>query len=838
MTHIKVALVDANNLMYRWFFGTKNVMRTPSGEPSSIIFCFAKLLNKLLQEKYTHACICFDSSKSSLSRREDLSTYKANRTPPPQELLSQIKYCKELVEIFGFYSLEKEEVEADDIISYIAQSDYFKDGIIHIFSNDKDFFQLINNHVFVLRNESSTFTIFDANKVIEKIGCPPSRVADFLGISGDSSDNVPGIPGIGPKGALEIINNFSNVKDAFNNIEKLSTRVQSKLLAPGACEMFDISRKLVDLNINYSFHIPLELLKIKNTKKELLYSFYKNLGFNSLIKESYKESLEKPVIKEDSILSLSSSKLKKVGVLIPEQESYIHEKVKDLIIQTEIKNIYFKIPTDEVKETLLYIIENSNKIILYDLKNFLHICSSYDISISIDQSNKFFDLILSSYIINPSNIRKPIFSNNENSIPNLIDLHTQDTIDLKETKSVKILDKIDTKFSFVLADMEKNGVYFNKDKLLKLKDKFVYEVSNIETKIFEIAGEEFNIGSTKQLNYILFEKLNLPKTKKNKNGYSTDTEALQSINSDTNIDIIQLIIDWRFYKKNISTYIDGMIKRIDPLTGRIHSTFQQTGTITGRISSKNPNLQNIPTVNPKLNLRSALEAQDKNYLVLTMDYSQIELRMFAALSQDKYLIDGFRKNIDIHTLTASIIYNKPIENITNQERSRAKNINFSILFGQQAFSLSKNLQTSYQEAKDFISKYFERFPTIYNFIIKLKENARILGYSSTFFGRRRQIPELFDSNKYIQGFGERVAVNTPVQGTAADFIKLAMIDLHKYIKDNNIFAETILQIHDEIVLLIHKDHLNDIKNFVNILEKPRKLGVTIKINYQVNNNWI
>ena len=839
-----VILVDALNLLYRFFYGAPLKVFSPANISVGALRVFINTLISIKNTNPDYIAVCFDSTEKSQEKRVIFSDYKSNRDAMPQELALQVDMAKKATSVLGCNPIEKPGIEADDIIARIS-IDMQDSCSIHIFSNDKDFFQIINENTTVIRKTGEKTTDYmDKEGVFEKLGCYPDRVLDFLSISGDQSDNIPGIYGIGPKGALEIINKFDNIEDALNNKHLLSKRVASKL-NDESIKSYRISRQLIDLHNNFSPSIHKQLIVNKPIYHEEAQSFLDSVGLGSTLLKLY-GTTAKTTSEHSDIFSKSMSAEDFLLLKIKNLEVFVLYDVIDnsCSINTKITNLHFSLRDNKSNvfhtipishETIEHIL-TAKKLYIFNIKSFMHGASKHNVTINISQSIKIFDCAIALYLLEPNGmyftqknlLLLPSVKIDANNIPSP-DTYISE-IDSLEDKIQShslsyVMNDVDTPFSWVAFEMEKNGLFFDKECLLSLRETLSNELIPVEAEIFNIAQETFNIASTKQLSYILYEKLELKAVTQTR---QTNIQTLEKIKDTTGI--IKLIVRWRNIKKNISTYIDGIIKHIHPETKRVHPEFNIFGTSTGRISCKNPNLQNIPTTS-KGSIRSCITPQCSGLSLTSFDYSQMEIKVLAAMSKEPVLELAFEAKEDIHINTASKIFKKNKNLINNQERNSAKTINFGIMYGQGARSLANSLKISFLEAQQLIDEYFKSLPKVELFIQDCISHAKDFGFSITASGRRRPIPEIYDFNFLIKQFGKRAAINSTIQGTAADIIKLSTVRLYRYLKDHDENIKIILQVHDEIVLESRPLSEKYIKNILKILEKCEILNANLNVTF-------
>ncbi len=873
-------IIDAYAHIFRSYYAIRNL-------DNNAIYGFTKILIKLFKDFKPEYAVCvFDTGKPTF-RHEMFEQYKANRKKMPEDLAMQIPKIKEIVDAFNIKRLEIEGLEADDLIATLAHKGAEEGYKVYIVSSDKDLFQLVNKNTFIL-DPKKDYKVYNSKGIEEFFGVSPEQVVDVLSLMGDASDNIPGAKGIGEKTAKKLIKEFGNIEKLYNNLHLVKGKMKDKLIA--SREDVFLSKKLVELDIHRDLDIKIEDFKVKEPDREKLYFLFKKLRFNSLLKEfglesqveKNKENKNYNLVDTPEKLKKLMGKLTKKGYLAFDTETCNLDTVAPKLagisfsfrenegyyipIISENKEVF---PLQTVIPLLKQILENPGiKKCGHNLKYDYQVLKGCGIEVKGIED----DSMILSYLLN-SNLRQhnldelareyldyktekysELTSNKKLSI---CDLNAKDVYKyasedadislmlanklkqkVKEMGMESLYNEIEIPLILVLAEMELNGVLIDRDFLEKLSLEFEVKLKKLEKEIFEEAGCVFNINSPKQLGEILFEKLQLPVLKRTKKtrSYSTSHEILEQLANDFRI--ARLIVEYRKFGKLKSTYVDALPKLIHPKTGRIHTSYNQTVTATGRLSSSNPNLQNIParTEEGKL-IRRAFIAPDR-YLLLSADYSQIELRVLAHLSKDKTLIDAFRNGADIHSQTASHLFGVPENEVNDSLRSKAKAINFGIIYGKREYSLSRELGITPKEAREFIDSYFEKLPEVKEFIDKTIENAKREGFVKTMFGRIRYVPEFKSNNFNVRQQGERIAINTVIQGTAADIIKIAMVNLHKRLKKELLDAKMIMQVHDELIFEVKEKDVENLKRIVKEeMEGAAKLDVPLTVNIATGKNW-
>lgn len=847
---MNLLVLDGNSILNRAFYGIK-LLSTKNGFYTNAIYGFLNILSKLKEEITPDAvAIAFDM-KSPTFRHKYYDGYKAKRKGMPEELYMQFPVLKELLSHLGYKLVEKEGFEADDILGTLAQSCTNSGNTCIIATGDKDSLQLVNKNVSV-RITSTKFgkaevVLYDEEKIYETYGIQPQQLIDVKALQGDASDNIPGVPGIGQKGALELIQKFGSIDYIYDNIETLDIKPGVKRKLIEGKDSAQLSRYLgtivkdVPIDTNISNYIIGEGDHTKASKllSELeMFSMIKKLNLPDCPREDDNVVVDKPVKAINNFdLDALREKLTEGGTAvffanfnseeITELAFYLNNEV--YVVGQSQKNFSNFVKSIFEDQTI--------RKVTYNIKSLFYLCNK----LNVDIKNVDFDVVLAAYLLNSSSknydIEKLV---SEYSIPaqhidasehldlikNVISTyHLFSTLSEKisQRNEEKLLKEIEIPFAKVLASMEYEGFCVNRTALEKFAAKLTVDIEKLESKIKTTLGNDVNINSPKQLGIALFEDLSLPIRKKTKNGYSTSAEVLESLRYTH--PVIEEILQYRTLTKLKSTYCDGLAKAITD-DGKIHSTFNQTETKTGRISSTEPNLQNIP-VKTELGkeFRKFFIAKE-GYLLVDADYSQIELRILAHLSNDQNMIYAFKNDVDIHKVTASQVFNVPIDMVTPLMRSRAKAVNFGIIYGISAFSLAKDIGVSRKEADSYIKNYFKHYSNIEKYMQETINFTKETGFAETMFGRRRYLPELKSSNFNLRSFGERVARNMPIQGSAADIIKIAMINVDKKIREEKLDAKIILQVHDEIIVEALQSQAERVKY---ILESEMAHAVNISV---------
>jgi DNA polymerase-1 len=878
----KLFVIDASNYLYRAYFAIRK-MTNPKGASTNALFGFIRSLQKLMKDfQPTHLVCVFDGPNNKKSRTEIFKDYKAHRTAMPEDLVPQINLARQYCEFAGIPLLQIAEVEADDTIGSIAKWGEKQNISTYLCSSDKDLCQLVSDRVFVL-NTFKENLIIDRKGVESIYGIRPEQVVDYLAIMGDASDNIPGVAGCGPKTASELLKKFQSLQTILEKPEILESQ---KLIEKFKThrEVALISQKLATIQTNVTIpHDPL-FYQIKEMKVDKLQELFSEMDFLTLLKEiiPQKAILEKKtpyLLVEDEetlkkiVLELSS----KTEIAVDTETTSVEPmlaKVVGIGLGTGPKTIYYiplnhKIPADKVLFHLKPLLENPLiSFIGHNIKYDMHTLLNHGIEIK----NPGFDTMLASYLLNAQSNRHNLdtltlekFGHSKIPIENLIGKKGQISMmdvphkmvadycgedvdytlrlkevfekELKERSLWKLFTAMEMPLLPILFRMERHGIYIDTEVLSKLSSEFHTQLEVLVKKIYASSGEEFNINSPKQLSQILFEKLHIPPPgKKTLTGYSTNAEVLEELAGA--YPIVDLVLEYRTLEKLRSTYIDALPEQINPNTHRIHSTFNQSGTATGRLSSTNPNLQNIPIRRPEgKKIREAFKPQP-GWSFLSCDYSQIELRLLAHFCEDPHLIAAFKNNEDIHRSCASMVFGIPLTEVTDEMRSKAKAVNFGLIYGQQAFGLSKQLGISVKEAASFIDIYFKQYPTVKNFLEKCKEEARKTGRATTLFGRERLLPDILSKNGMLKSQAERLAVNAPIQGTQADIIKMAMIAIDQKFIEQKRGDFLVLQIHDELIFECPDDGIKESAQIISgIMEEICPLKVPLRVDISFGKNW-
>ncbi len=843
-----ILVVDGNSILNRAFYGIRT-LTTKDGLPTNAVYGMYTILSKNINSVKPDYCVVAFDLKSPTFRHKMYEGYKANRKGMPEELAQQLPYAKECVRGMGFTVLELEGYEADDILGTVSAKSSERGIHSYLLTGDRDSLQLIDDDVTVLLATNKETVIFDRDKFRETYGVYPSQFIDVKALMGDTSDNIPGVAGIGEKNAFKLIGDFGSLDGVYEKYSDsaLTPSVKQKLEAGKDSAM--LSRKLVTIERDAPIDFDIDSYEYNGIHKAELKSLFEKLEFFNLIK---KLGLDNIAVEEETSDRATVSNT--VSAAIAEKQNISAEKLKEYI---EGKAVAVAISdnklsfcdgdklyscdfsdTDNIFEAL-----GSAKIITHDAKELYKRLHAH----GIDYKNGYFDTMLAAYTLNSTRREyrletvyleyagTSLLAENDLSVA-IFTLYSIMMSKVKEEGIEHLLFDIEMPLAAVLADMETVGVKIDVNGIAAYGEELAEIADALRERIYCAAGEEFNIDSHKQLGDVLFNKLGLPTYKKNKTGYSTDAEVLNKLRGKH--DIIEDILDYRQVTKLNSTYTDGLIRLADD-EGRIHTVLNQTGTATGRLSSAEPNLQNIP-VRTELGrrFRKYFIPKSDDYVIVDADYSQIELRLLADISGDETMISAFAEGEDIHTSTAAMVFGVSYNEVTSELRKRAKAVNFGIVYGIGEYSLSEDLGISRAQAKHYIDSYLAGFPKVNEYLENIKKQAKIDGYVSTLFGRRRYIPEINASNKNLQHFGERVAMNSPIQGTAADIIKIAMINTHRRLAAEGLDARLILQVHDELLLEAHKDCADKaLRLLVEEMESAVKLRVPLDVEAHIGSTW-
>lgn len=847
----KVILVDGNNLMFRSYYATAysgNIMKNSKGFPTNGLFGFVNMMNKIIHEESpSYILVAFDIGKTF--RHEKYEDYKGGRSETPDELKMQFPVAKEILTAMGIKYLEVLGYEADDIIgTYAKMIDESAEYEGLIVSSDKDLLQLISKDVTVKLLKSKDYIMMNHDTFLDTYGIEPIRMIDLKGLMGDASDNIKGVKGIGEKTALKLLKEYDTIENLYDHIENIKGATYNKLVE-GQDSAF-VSKEMATIYKEVPVTLGLEDIKFTFTPTEQLMQLYSELEFHSFIKKiDTKESKKETSLNIQIVKDLNNIQIEKdVAIYLNmDKENYHKAHILGIAIYNEDHSIY--IPSDCIKDLEFL----KGNIFTYDYKKAYVSLKKIKVLLKDVQM----DVMIAGYLLN-YNVKDDIahlantlgyeiefYDKKENlteeehalrSIKKakfIYEITPKLIQDMQKEEVLNLFNEIELPLSKVLGKMELEGIRCDTSILENMGQEIKNRIDKISQEIYEESGCEFNISSPKQLGEVLFETLGLPHGKKNKNGYSTDEATLSKLRG---YPIIENVLEYRMLTKLYSTYIEGLKNSVME-DGKIHTIYTQTLTRTGRLSSIEPNLQNIPVRNEYgRKIRKCFVAEPQS-IILSSDYSQIELRIFAHLAKEKELASAFQEGKDIHSKTASDIYGVKIEEVTPTMRRNAKAVNFGIIYGISSYGLSEDLNISPKEAKTFINKYYETYPGIKKYMDEVIEQAHIDGYVKTLMNRKRVIEELNNKNYMIRSQGERMALNTPIQGSSADILKKAMIEIDKKLEEQNLKSKMLLQIHDELVFNVLETELDTVKKIVReIMENTIKLSVPLEVDINVGNN--
>ncbi len=871
----RLLILDSNSLLNRAFYALPPLTNA-EGIHTNAVYGFTNMLLKMQDEIKPNYIVAAFDRKAPTFRHKEYVDYKAGRKKMPPELAEQFPLVKELLEKLAINIFEIDGYEADDLIGTLSVFAEEKGIEVYIVTGDRDALQLATDNVKVVITKKGITEkeIYDSNRMKVEYGVTPKQFIDVKGLMGDASDNIPGVPGIGEKTAFKLINEFGSIENVLSNIDKISgKKVKETLMENSESAVF--SKKLATIVTDVPIEIDMEDIKSKDSfDLDGLKKFFYRMQFNSLLDklpkgESEGAKNEVPEVAIDFEEISHVEQLNEVLQLIKSNKEtlYITPYVEN---ETDFSSLflnYFVVSTESGKNFVIHVnkllelgkentleflklifADKDIKKIGYDMKNTFTALKKLDIEVE----GLAFDIKLAAYIIDSSKgeyllinlihdyIGADIsgedmeYKVRENTyLPQLYKMLLKK---IQEYNMEKLYYEVELPLCRVLANMEQHGFKVNLEMLDELAAKFKGEIEKNQKDIFELSGEEFNINSPKQLGKILFEKLDLPVIKKTKTGYSTNAEVLEQLSEKH--PVIDKILYYRQLTKLYSTYVEGL-KNVVGIDGKIHSNFNQTVTTTGRLSSTEPNLQNIP-IKYELGreIRKVFQPNNEASIILSADYSQIELRVLAHIAADENLISAFIGHGDIHTKTASEVFKVPVEEVTSLMRSRAKAVNFGIVYGISDFSLAKDLKIFKNEAKKYMDTYFERYPGVRKYMDSIVEEAKKNTYVTTILNRRRYIPEVNASNKIIKSLGERLAMNAPIQGSAADIIKLAMVKVYDKLKEGKYKSTLILQVHDELILNVYKDEEDEIRELVRQgMEEVLNLSVPLEVDINIGETW-
>ena len=894
----KLVVIDGNSILNRAFYGimSSKMLQTADGTYTNAVYGFLAIMFKLFEDtKPEYLAVAFDV-KHPTKRHEMYKDYKGTRKGMPDELAAQMPIIKKVLEAMNIKVIEMPGYEADDILGTLAKYTEKQGTDVILLTGDRDSFQLASDKttIRIPRTKAGKTEVedFDKDKIFEVYGLEPKQLIEVKGLMGDTSDNIPGVPGVGEKTALNLIKEHGSIDEIYKKLEAGEAIAKGKLKEnlENNKDLAILSRELGRIDVDAPINRELTDYEVKEWDKAKVLEIFKELRFNRYIERF---DLENAGVTEE----------KDVKTLF-DYEEISEDRLKEVL--SKVNELYYYFDTQEDKTDALIIKKKINYIHIYDKENgkvysikfskdlFKDIFENKDVlkvghqikedCILLMQSdifpqNMMFDTKIAAYVINATSNAYSLeeiarqyleiditeYANNEDDKKevqtSLFDMADEQEVEEEKTnykyalyayvigeskqklidelakiESLDLFNNIEMPVAQILAEMQWEGMYIDEKELLKYGDNLKKHIEELRIDIYKLADEEFNINSTKQLGVILFEKLNLTPSKKTKSGYSTDVDALEKLKGSH--PIIEKILEYRQLVKLNSTYVEGMIPFINVKTGRIHTFFHQTVTATGRLSSTEPNLQNIPTrTELGKKLRKVFKAGEGK-VFLDADYSQVELRVLAHMANDEIMIEAFNSNADIHTISASQVFKVPVEEVSKQLRSKAKAVNFGIVYGISEFGLAEQIDIKRNEAKQYIEQYLETYHGIKNYMTDVVEEAKRKGYVETLFGRRRYIPELSSNNYMVRKFGDRAAMNTPIQGTAADIMKIAMIKVYNELKQRGLKSKIVLQIHDELIIETVVEEIEEVSKLLKeCMESAAVLSVPLTVEVEEGNNW-
>lgn len=872
----KIVLIDGNSILNRAFYGIPDLTNS-EGMHTNAVYGFLNILLKILdEEKPEYAAVAFDV-KHPTFRHEMYKEYKGTRKPMPEELRQQLPLIKEVLSAMNFKIIEKAGYEADDILGTIAKMAQKEGYLVSLVSGDRDLLQIATDKIKIripkTKKGGTQIEDYNTADVIEKYGITPEQIIDLKGLMGDASDNIPGVPSIGEKTAVKILTAYPTLEEAIENVDNIKPPRAANALKEHK-DLALLSKKLATIKTDCELDFTFNEAKLGDIFNEDAINLFRKLEFKSLITRvgstsSTDNDIDQKIIACDDFNECNDilNKLKNTSMAA---FSMINDEIGDdsLALCIDEERVYvFKtegfITTQYILDAIRQYVLLGGLLIINGLKNLLKYCDFSD-------NDNIFDISIASYLLNPladsytydniarnykglilpsldemlgknskkleKNKRKEIFDR-ACAYDAYVSYCAYDAVmnELKEEEMLELYNNIEHPLIFTLADMEKRGIKADKKELETYSQKLNERIMQLETQIYELAGEQFNINSPKQLGVILFEKLNLPFAKKTKTGYSTSADIMEKLQCEH--PVVGKVLEYRQLTKLKSTYADGLAGYIGE-DGRIHTTFNQTITATGRISSTEPNLQNIPIRFELGKMIRKVFKPEPGYIFMDADYSQIELRVLAHMSGDEALINAYNSDEDIHKITASKVFNTPLDEVTPLQRRNAKAVNFGIVYGISSFGLGQDLNITRKEAQEYIKSYFKTYPQIKNFLDELVEQAKTRGYAITMYNRRRPVPELSSTNFMQRQFGERVAMNSPIQGSAADIIKIAMINVNNRLKSENLKSRLLLQIHDELLIETHESEVDKVRKIlINEMKNASNLKVSLEVDANTGNDW-
>ncbi|MCR6095554.1 DNA polymerase I [Salipaludibacillus agaradhaerens] len=872
----KLVLIDGNSIAYRAFFALP-LLNNEKGVYTNAVYGFTTMILKILEdEQPTHMLVAFDAGKTTF-RHATFKEYKGKREKTPPELAEQLPIMRDLLNAFNIRYYEVDNYEADDIIGTLATKavNEQQQWQVNIYTGDKDLLQLVskNVHVSLTRKGITNVDTYDLQLVDDTYGITPKQIVDMKGLMGDSSDNIPGVPGIGEKTALKLLKEHKTVEGVYEAIDSVSGKKLKENLEQNKEQAF-MSKKLAEIMLDAPVSIALDELKLGERENDELISLFKELEFNSLLDRLGMEATpsgteEMEDLDVQSVNHVTEDMLQSPSAIVVEvlEENYHQADIIGLAIANETGTYYLSadvaLKSDVFKS---WASDGTREKYIFNAKRAVVALGWQDVVMN----GIIFDVQIASYLINPSASSHDLadIAKRQKSLQVQLDesvygkgkkrhipevtilsqhlgrkatalLELKDVLydELQRNDQLDLFEKLEMPLSVILGRMEMNGVAVDGDVLREMGKDLSQRLEKMEKEIYELAGTEFNINSPKQLGEVLFEKLNLPVIKKTKTGYSTSADVLEKLQDSH--EVIPLILHYRQLGKLNSTYIEGLLKVLHKKTGKIHTIFNQAITQTGRLSSTEPNLQNIPIrLEEGRKIRHAFIPENKHARILAADYSQIELRVLAHISQDANLKQAFNENMDVHTKTAMDVFGVDHTEVTDNMRRTAKAVNFGIVYGISDYGLSQNLGITRKEARTFIDRYFESYPGVKEYMDTIVEEAREKGFVTTMLHRRRYLPELTSRNFNQRSFAERTAMNTPIQGSAADIIKKAMVDMAEKMEEQNMRSRLLLQVHDELIFEVPEEELEQMTKLVpEVMEKAVELDVPLIADVAHGDTW-
>ena len=870
MTKKKIVLLDGNSLAYRAFFALP-LLTNDQGIHTNAVYGFTMMLQNILEEeKPTHMLVAWDAGKTTF-RHATYEEYKGGRQKTPSELSEQFPYMRKLLKAYNIPQYELDQYEADDIIGTLSNKGNAEETEVVVISGDKDLTQLATDltTVHITRKGITDTETYTPDHVMEKYGITPPQIIDMKGLMGDSSDNIPGVPGVGEKTALKLLKEYGTIENIYASLDRITAKKLNENLTTYEEQAY-MSRDLATIEVEAPITIDIPDLAYDGPNMDSVVDIYQELNFTTLLDklgaspvEEQQEAIDVHVLTTIDEHILTDHMALHVEMA---DDNYLWADIEGIGLATSDKQYYFTVEAIEESEAFqAWLADETKKKSTTDSKAVTASLKRYGYEVKgVD-----FDLLLGSYIVNPSTSSPEVsviakqfgYTNVESNeviygkgakkaIPaeDVLAEHTcrkalavwtlQPTIEnqLKENEQFDLYHELELPLALILAEMETTGITVDQNALQEIGEQLSERIETLQAQIYEMAGETFNINSPKQLGVILFEKIGLTPIKKTKTGYSTAADVLEKLKSEH--EIIAHILLYRQLTKLNSTYIEGLLKEIHD-DGKVHTRFQQALTTTGRLSSINPNLQNIPVrLEEGRKIRAAFVPSEKDWLLFAADYSQIELRVLAHICEDEKLMQAFKNQQDIHRSTAADVFGVSLEEVTSEMRDAAKAVNFGIIYGISDYGLSQNLNITRKKAAEFIETYLASFPGVKQYMDTIIEKAKKDGYVTTLMNRRRYLPDIKSSNFNVRGFAERTAMNTPIQGSAADIIKQAMIHMNERLKEEGLQARMLLQVHDELIFEAPANEIEKLKELVPaVMESAISLSVPLKVDIAYGPSW-